>query len=94
MPATKIPERIGCEHSMTTLKDRIRLIRPKYVSVDPVDRASYEPGQVTQCNLTKFLVVPGLERVLQVLVMSFAFSRFITAAMIPLGQGGDVASGL
>lgn len=51
MPATVIAERIGWEHSMTTLKDRIRVIRPEYVGVDPVDRVSYEPGRITQCDL-------------------------------------------
>lgn len=98
MPATVIAERIGWEHSMTTLKDRIRLIRPEYVGVDPVDRVSYEPGQITQCDLwfpeTKVPVAPGQERVLPVLVMTLAFSRFITATMIPSRHGGDILSGM
>src|SRR4051794_19049798 len=43
MPATVIAERIGWTHSMTTLKDRLRQIRPEYLGVDPVDRIVYEP---------------------------------------------------
>ena len=38
MPATVIAERIGWQYSITTLKDRIRAVRPEYASVDPVDR--------------------------------------------------------
>ncbi|MGH3437731.1 MAG: IS21 family transposase, partial [Sciscionella sp.] len=51
MPATVIAERIGWEYSMTTLKDRVRQIRPEYVGIDPADRVVYEPGQITQCDL-------------------------------------------
>jgi transposase len=98
MPATVIAERIGWAHSMTTLKDRVRRIRPEYLGVDPVDRVSYEPGQLTQCDLwfpeTKIPVAPGQERVLPVLVMTLAFSRFMTATMIPSRQGGDILSGM
>ncbi len=98
MPATVIAERIGWEHSMTTLKDRIRVIRPEYVGVDLVDRVSYEPGRITQCDLwfpeTTIPVAPGQERVLPVLVMTLAYSRFIIATMIPSRQGGDILSGM
>ena len=48
MPATVIAERIGWQYSITTLKDRIRAIRPEYASVDPVDRITYQPGQIVQ----------------------------------------------
>jgi hypothetical protein len=34
MPATVIAQRIGWQHSMTTLKDRVRAIRPEYVGID------------------------------------------------------------
>ncbi|MFF2027210.1 sigma factor-like helix-turn-helix DNA-binding protein, partial [Streptomyces sp. NPDC058171] len=51
MPATVIAERIGWTHSLTTLKDWDRQIRAEYLGVDPVDRVSYDPGQLTQCDL-------------------------------------------
>lgn len=98
MPATVIAERIGWRYSMTTLKDRVRQIRPEYLGVDPVDRMSYEPGELAQCDLwfpaTKIPVGPGQERVLPVLVMMLGFSRFLSAMMIPSRQGGDILSGM
>ncbi len=45
MPATVIAQRIGWQHSLTTLKDRVRAIRPEHVGIDPVDRVVYQPGQ-------------------------------------------------
>jgi transposase len=53
MPATVIAERIGWEHSITILKDRIRQIRPEYAGVDPADRIVHEPGVAAQ-------LVPGI----------------------------------
>jgi transposase len=98
MPATVISERIGWTYSLTTLKDRVRQIRPEYVGIDPVDRVSYEPGQITQCDLwfpePKIPVAAGQQRVLPVLVMTLGFSRFMTATMIPSRQGGDLFSGM
>ncbi|MFD6892402.1 IS21 family transposase [Streptomyces sp. NPDC059957] len=98
MPAPVIAERIGWPYSMPPLRKRLALIRPEYVGIDPVDRVTYEPGQIAQCDLwfpeTKVRVAPGQERVLPVLVMTLGFSRFMTATMIPTRQGGDILSGM
>lgn len=98
MPAPVIAERIKWPYSLTTLKDRVRQIRPEYVGIDPADRVSYEPGQITQCDLwfpeTKIPVGRGQERILPVLVMTLVFSRFLSAMMIPSRQGGDILSGM
>ena len=98
MPATVIAERIGWPHSMTTLKDRIRQVRPEYLGVDPVDRIVYSPGEITQCDLwfpeTKIPVAPGQARVLPVLVMAQAYSRYLSATMLPSRQTGDLLSGM
>jgi transposase len=98
MPATVIAQRIGWAHSLTTLKDRLRQIRPEYVGIDPVDRVVYRPGEVTQCDLwfpeTPVPVGPGQHRILPVLVMTLAFSRFLTATMLPSRQGGDLLWGM
>jgi transposase len=79
MPGPVIAERIRWPHSMPPLRKRLAVIRPEYVGIDPVDRVSYEPGQVAQCDLwfpeTKVTVSAGQERVLPVLVMTLAFSR-------------------
>jgi hypothetical protein len=73
-------------------------IRPKFVGIDPVDRVTYEPGQLTQCDLwfpaPRIAVGPGQLRVLPVLVMTLAFSRFTAATMIPSRQAGDILSGM
>ncbi|MGH3932652.1 MAG: IS21 family transposase [Pseudonocardiaceae bacterium] len=98
MPATVIAERIGWRYSMTTLKDRVRQIRPEYIGIDPADRVVYEPGQITQCDLwfpeARIPVGRGQQRILPVLVMTLGFSRFLTAVMIPSRQAGDLLSGM
>jgi transposase len=98
MPATVIAQRIGWTHSLTVLKDRLRRIRPEYVGIDPVDRVVYQPGEITQCDLwfpeTPVPVAAGQARILPVLVMTLAFSRFLVATMLPSRQGGDLLSGM
>ena len=98
MPATVIAQRIGWPYSLTTLKDRLREIRPMFQGVDPSDRISYEPGKIAQCDLwfpdTKIPVSPGQARVLPVLVMVLGFSRLISVLMLPSRQGGDLLAGM
>ena len=98
MPAPAIAERIGWPYSITPLKRRLRAIRPEYVGIDPVDRVVYEAGEIAQCDLW-FPEIPipvgrGQERILPVLVMTLAFSRFVAATMLPSRQGGDLLSGM
>jgi len=85
-------------HSMTTLKDRVREIRPEYLGIDPADRVTYEPGQIAQCDLwfpeTRVPVARDQARVLPVLVMTLAYSRFLTATMVPSRQAGDLLAGM
>jgi transposase len=98
MPATVIAERIGWAYSMTTLKDRVREVRPEYLGIDPADRVTYEPGQIAQCDLwfpeTRVPVARDQARVLPVLVMTLAYSRFLTATMVPSRQAGDLLAGM
>ncbi|MEU9015871.1 hypothetical protein AB0D12_40775 [Streptomyces sp. NPDC048479] len=74
MPAPVIAERIGWPYSSAPLRKRLALIRPEYVGIDPIDRVTYEPGQIAQCDLwfpeTKVQVAVGQERVVPVLVMA------------------------
>ena len=51
MPATVIAERIGWDRSLTILKDRVRVLRPYYLPVDPSSRTEYDPGGRVQCDL-------------------------------------------
>ena len=87
MPATVIAERIGWTRSITVLKDRVRAIRPEYRGVDPVDKIVHEPGDTMQCDLwfpePRIPVGGGQAAMLPVLVMTLAYSRFISALMIP-----------
>ena len=98
MPATVIAERIGWEHSITTLKDRVRQIRPEYAGVDPADRLVHEPGQAAQMDLwfpePRIPVGFGQAAMLPVLVMTLTFSRFLSAVMLPSRQAGDLLAGM
>jgi transposase len=98
MPTPEIAQRIGWPYSEGPLKKLLARIRPEYVGIDPVDRVTYEPGQLTQCDLwfpePRIPVGAGQLRVLPVLVMTLAFSRFMTATMIPSRQAGDILSGM
>jgi hypothetical protein len=98
MPATVIAERIGWVHSLTILKDRVRLLRPLFVGVDPADRVQYAPGEIAQCDLW-FPPVPipvggGQERVLPVLAMTCGYSRTTAGVMLPSRKAGDVLAGM
>ena len=98
MPATVIAERIGWEHSITILKDRIRQIRPQYAGVDPADRLVHKPGEAAQMDLwfpePRIPVGFGQASMLPVLVMTLTFSRFFTAVMLPSRQAGDLLAGM
>ncbi len=98
MPATVIAERIGWTGSLTILKDRIRVLRPLFVGVDPTDRTDYEPGQIAQCDLwfppVGIPVAPGQECVLPVLAMTSGFSKMTAAVMIPSRKAGDILAGM
>ena len=51
MPATVIAERIGWEHGLTVLKERVAVLRPFYLPPDPASRTTYDPGDRVQCDL-------------------------------------------
>jgi transposase len=98
MPSPVIARRIDWPHSDGPLKKLLARIRPEYVGIDPVDRVSYPPGEITQCDLwfpaTPIPVAAGQDRVLPVLVMALGFSRFLSATMIPTRQAGDILAGM
>jgi len=98
MPAPEIATRIGWGYSEGPLKKLLARIRPEYKGIDPVDRVTYQPGQLAQCDLwfpePRIPVGAGQLRMLPVLVMNLAFSRFMAAMMIPSRQAGDILSGM
>lgn len=97
MPATVIAQRIGWEHSLTVLKDRVRVLRPYYLPPDPASRTTYEPGHRLQCDLWFPPVdVPlgaGQVGSPPVLVMVAGYSRMMFAMMLPSRQAPDLIAG-
>jgi transposase len=98
MPATVIAERIGWEHSSSSLRARIALLRPLYRPADPADRTTYVAGEIVQCDLWfPGKVVPVAPKVLAappVLTMVAAYSGFIMATLLPSRTTGDLVAGM
>jgi transposase len=98
MPGPVVAQRIGWPYSQGPLKKLLARIRPEYVGIDPVDRVSYEPGQIAQCDLwfpaPTIPVAAGQARILPVLVIVLGYSRFLSATMIPSRQAGDILAGM
>jgi hypothetical protein len=97
MPATVIAERVGWEHSLTVLKDRVRQLRPSFVPPDPASRTSYLPGELAQCDLWFPPVdVPlgaGQAGRPPVLVIVSGYSRWMTARLLPSRLAPDLLAG-
>ncbi|MBJ8344456.1 IS21 family transposase [Antrihabitans sp. YC2-6] len=98
MPATVIAERIGWVGSITWLRERVRALRPEYAPADPADRLDHQPGRAVQCDLwfppAKIPLGLGQVGCPPVLVMVAAFSRFITATMLPSRVTMDLVAGM
>ena len=97
MPATVIAERIGWQHGLTVLKDRVRELRPYYLPPDPASRTEYDPGHRVQCDLwfPPALVPLGAGQAGSppVLVMTSGYSRMRWAVMIPSRTAPDLIAG-
>jgi transposase len=97
MPATVIAERIGWEHGLTVLKDRVRVLRPYYLPPDPASRTVYDPGHRVQCDLwfppASIPLGAGQAGSPPVLVMTSGYSRMRWALMIPSRTGPDLVAG-
>ena len=51
MAATVVAERIGWEHSIRVLRERVAELRPLFVPPDPCQRTFYRPGELAQFDL-------------------------------------------
>jgi transposase len=98
MPATVIAERVGWPHGMTTLKDRVRELRPLFRPPDPCQRTSYRPGELAQWDLWQpDIDIPlghGQSEKLWCVVGACGFSRFLGAWMVPTRAAHDVLGGM
>jgi hypothetical protein len=97
MPATVIAERVGWSGSITWFRQNVKLLRPDHRRVDPADRLVWEPGDVAQCDLwfppRRIPLEDGTCRLLPVLVITAAHSRFILGRMIPTRKTEDLLLG-
>jgi transposase len=98
MPASVIAQRVGWTGGHSWFAENVARIRPEYAPLDPCDRLVHLPGEQVQCDLWfPGQLVPdhaGVLRSFPVLVMVAAYSRFITAMMIPSRVTGDLLAGM
>jgi transposase len=97
MPATVIAERVGWAGSITWFRDNVRRLRPEHRPPDPADRLVWEAGDAAQCDLwfppQRIPLEDGTARLLPVLVITAAHSRFMLARMIPTRSTEDLLLG-
>jgi hypothetical protein len=97
LPATVIAERVGWSGSITWFRENVKRLRPEHRKIDPADRLVWEPGDAAQCDLwfppRKIPLEDGSSKLLPVLVITAAHSRFITGRMIPTRKTEDLLLG-
>jgi len=97
MPATVLAERVGWTGSERWFRDNVKRLRPEHRPVDPADRLVWEPGDAAQCDLwfppRKIPLEDGTAKLLPVLVMTAAHSRFVMGRMIPTRKTEDLLLG-
>jgi transposase len=100
MPATVIAERIGWDRSIRVLRDRVAELRPAYLPPDPASRTAYAAGEIAQCDFwfPPIMLPVGCGQVrrpaqLPVLTMVCAYSRWLTATLIPTRTAADLFAG-
>ena len=97
MPATVLAERVGWEGSIRWFRDNVKRLRPEQQRIDPADRLVWAAGDAAQCDLwfppEKIPLEDGSAKLLPVLVITPAHSRFVTAKMIPTRKTEDLLLG-
>jgi hypothetical protein len=97
MPATVLAERVGWTGSIRWFSDNVRRLRPEHRRIDPADRLTWEAGDAAQCDLwfppRKIPLEDGTAKLLPVLVITAAHSRFVTGRMIPTRKTEDLSLG-
>ena len=94
MPATVLAERVGWEGSITWFRAGVKRLRPELRPVDPADRLTWAPGDAAQCDLwfppRRIPLEDATSKLLPVLVITAAHSRFMLARMIPTRTTEDL----
>jgi hypothetical protein len=97
MPATVLAERVGWTGSIRWFRENVARLRPEQRPIDPVDRIVWQAGDAAQCDLwfppRKIPLEDGSVKLLPVLVITAAYSRFVTARMIPTRKTEDLLLG-
>ena len=94
MPATVLAERVGWSGSITWFRENVKRLRSQFRPIDPADRLRWDPGDAAQCDLwfppKKIPLEDGTSKLLPVLVITAAHSRFILARVIPTRTTEDL----
>jgi transposase len=97
MPATVLAERVGWTGSIRWFSENVKRLRPEHRPIDPAGRITWTPGDAAQCDLwfppRKIPLEDGTTKLLPVLVITAAYSRLITAQMIPTRKTEDLLLG-
>jgi hypothetical protein len=97
MPATVLAERVGWTGSIRWFSENVKGLRVEHRPIDPADRLSWAAGDAAQCDLwfppRKIPLEDGTARLLPVLVITAAHSRFMTGQMIPTRKAEDLLLG-
>lgn len=97
MPATVLAERVGWEGSIRWFRDNVKRVRPEQARIDPADRLVWAAGDAAQCDLwfppKRIPLEDGTTRLLPVLVITSAHSRFALGRMIPTRKTDDLVLG-
>jgi transposase len=97
MPATVLAERVGWTGSIRWFSENVKRLRPEHRPVDPADRIAWAAGDAAQCDLwfppRKIPLEDGSSKLLPVLVITAAHSRFMTGRMIPTRKTEDLLLG-
>jgi len=97
MPSTVLAERVGWEGSIRWFRENVKQLRPEHRPVDPADRLVWAPGDAAQCDLwfppKKIPVEDGTRKLLPVLVIVAAHSRFVVGRMVPTRKTEDLLLG-
>jgi hypothetical protein len=97
MPATVLAERVGWTGSIRWFSENVKRLRPEHRRIDPADRLTWSAGDAAQCDLwfppRKIPLEDRTTKLLPVLVITAAHSRFITGRMLPTRKSEDLLLG-